>query len=80
MSTGIVLNNIAFTKYQKWNATAMANIWAKRKMLDPTQLSYIKALYDNAKAHGRYNVSVFTYNYSKNSAISRAGYGRLYSQ
>lgn len=80
MTGTAVISQVSYTKYQKWNATVMANIWAKRKMLDPTQLSYIKALYDNAKAHGRYNVSVFTYGYSKNSSISRAGYGRLYSQ
>lgn len=80
MATNTVMNSLSFTKYQPWNATAMANIWAKRKILDPTQLAYIKALYDNAKYNGRYNTSVYTYSYNKHNAISRAGYGRLYSQ
>lgn len=73
------MNGLTFVKYQKWNSTAMANIWAKREMLDPTQKAHIQALYDNAKEHNRYNVSTFTYSYLKKSAISRAGYGRLYS-
>ncbi len=72
-------NTLSFVKQQKWNPAAMANIWAKRNMLDPCQLSYIKALYDNAKNNNRLNISTFTYSYSKNSVISRAGYGRLYS-
>lgn len=73
------MNTLSFIKHQHWNATAMANIWEKRHMLDPGQQTYIKALYDNAKSNNRYNVSTFTYSYSKSSAISRAGYGRLYS-
>lgn len=75
----IPYNTLSFTKHQKWNSTVMANIWKKRDMLDPGQLSYIKALYDNSKSNKRYNISTFTYSYSKNSSISRAGYGRLYS-
>lgn len=75
----IPYNTLSFTKQQKWNPSAMANIWAKRHMLDPGQLSYIRALYDNAKNNNRMNISTFTYSYSKNSVISRAGYGRLYS-
>lgn len=67
-------------KYQTWNAKVMANIWAVRDTLDPGQLSHIKALYDNAKAHNKYNTSVFTYSYPTKSSISRLGYGRLYSQ
>ncbi len=66
-------------KYQTWNAKVMANIWSVRDTLDPGQLSHIKALYDNAKAHNKYNTSVFTYSYPK-SSIGRLGYGRLYSQ
>jgi hypothetical protein len=79
MSKTTSMNPLSFTTHQKWNATVMANIWEKRHILDPGQLSNIKALYDNAKSNGRYNVSTFTYGFSKNSSISRAGYGRLYS-
>lgn len=67
-------------KYQTWNAKVMANIWAVRDTLDPGQLVHIKALYDNAKAHNKYNTSVFTYSYPSKSSIGRLGYGRLYSQ
>jgi hypothetical protein len=74
------MNGLSFVKYQKWNPTAMACIWAKRNMLDPAQKAHIQALYDNAKEHNRYNVSTFTYSFLQKSAISRAGYGRLYSQ
>ena len=71
--------HIPIIKNQHWNATVMANIWKKHQQLDPGQCANIKALYDNAKANHRYNVSTYSYFYSKNSAISRAGYGRLYS-
>lgn len=66
-------------KQQRWNATVMANIWRKHKELDAGQCANIKALYDNAKANHHYNISTYSYYYSKNSAISRAGYGRLYA-
>lgn len=76
----VILNPTLRVKtHQRWNATVMANIWAKRAMLDAGQLANIKALYDNAKSHNQYNVSTYTYCFSKNSAISRAGYGRLYA-
>jgi len=58
-------------KHQQWNATAMANIWKKHQQLDPGQCANIKALYNNAKANHRYNVSSYSYFYSKNSAIGR---------
>ena len=67
------------TKHQRWDTAVMASIWEKRGNLDPCQLGNIKALYDNAKQHNRLNLSTYTYYYSKNSCISRAGYGRLYS-
>ena len=70
---------LSIKTHQRWNATVMANIWAKRATLDVGQLANIKALYDNAKSHNQYNVSTYTYRFSKNSAISRAGYGRLYA-
>jgi len=66
-------------KRQRWNAAVMANIWKKHEQLDPGQCANIKALYDNAKANHCYNVSTYSYFYSKNSVIARAGYGRLYS-
>lgn len=70
---------IPITKYQQWDSTVMAAIWEKRGTLDPGQLANIKALYDNAKQHNRLNISTYTYFYSKNSSISKAGYGRLYA-
>jgi hypothetical protein len=79
MSKTTPTSMVSYIKHQKWNATVMANIWEKRRMLDPGQMASIQALYDNAKNHNRYHMSTFTYSYSKNSAISRAGYGRLYS-
>jgi len=66
-------------KYQQWDSTVMAAIWEKRGTLEPGQLANIKALYDNAKQHNRLNMSTYTYFYSKNSSISKAGYGRLYA-
>lgn len=64
---------------QQWNSSAMAAIWKKRNSLDPGQLAAIKALYDNAKHHNHLNTSLYSYHYSKHSAISKAGYGRLYA-
>jgi len=82
-SIPVVINEMRvhtpIVKHQQWNATVMANIWKKHHELDPGQCANIKALYDNSKTHNRYNVSTFSYFYSKNSSISRAGYGRLYS-
>jgi len=67
-------------KKQQWNPKVMASIWAKRDTLDVQQLAHIKALYDNAKRHNRYDISTFTYSHSNKSSISRMGYGRLYSK
>lgn len=75
----ILTPNRTIKKYQRWNATVMANIWGKRNQLDAGQLANIKALYDNAKSNNQYNISSYTYGFSRKTAIGRAGYGRLYA-
>ncbi len=77
MSSASVLST-KIVKHQQWNAKVMGEIWEKRGELDEGQLANIKGLYDNAKRHARLNVSTYTYGYSKKTAMSRGGYGRLY--